>query len=293
MQVALPELLERIVSLGRQSPYEFDRRNLLYAYVACFNFSALCMAMERTINEDTDVRLALRGRLLRLLREEQPEEHTSALVNLVEQTAIAADKDKSLRPPADALHSAVFQHLPLQTKQMLLDRWIDRGTHGAAARWLKATKNDLEMFDAEFALAYWRTSKDSRAAKSLAYQASPKTLANLVPELIGACDEGWIVSKAVLRAGYVDEGCWELIRAKHPATYLYLCAQTGRQVTDNEAFDLVCRCSGLAINGNRGLAIWAVGQMRMILVLDRLQNTAQELQQRDKAGLLAHVSSIT
>ena len=140
---------------------------------------------------------------------------------------------------------------------------------GAAARWLKATKSVPLLFDPQVALAYWRETLDYRAAKSLAYQAEPKFLSKILAELTSKCDQGWIVSKAILRVGTVDEEVWSLVRDKHPVTYLYLCAQTGRFVSDLEAWSLV---SNPQIN-DRGLAIWAIGQMGMVTVLDRIAET--------------------
>jgi hypothetical protein len=292
MKYLLPELLERIGAVGGQPSHETDRRSLLHAYVACLSYPDLCTAITMTLDGPVEARLVLRSRLLRMLREGCAELEPDSLVALVDQTAVASDADKALRQVADALHSAVFAHLPLPTQQMLLDLWVDRGTRGAMARWLKATKEHPALFDAEVALGYWRASKDARAAKSLAYQAPRETLMQIISELVDVCDEGWIIARAIVRAGSADASSWELVRARHPATYLYLCAQTRRPITDEEAFELVCRCPGIAIVGGRGLAIWAVGQMGMISVLDRIREAAQTLHERDTAELLARYPQI-
>jgi hypothetical protein len=162
MKFALPELLERISSVGG-SAHEAEG-SLLHAYIASLSFADLCTAITMTL--DSPVNLALRSRLLRLLREGRTELEAEILVALIEQTAIGSDADKALRRVADALHSAVFAYLPLPTQQMLLDRWIDRGTRGTMGRWLKVTNEHPALFDAKVALAYWRASKDPRARAS-------------------------------------------------------------------------------------------------------------------------------
>ena len=155
------------------------------------------------------------------------------------------------------------------------------------ARWLKAARDTPTLFDASVALAYWRATRDYRAAKSLAYQAEPDALGPIVSELVAQCEEGWIISKAILRSGCNDESTWDLVRSNHPSTYLYLCAQLPREISDDDAFALVWDCPGIAIHGDRGLAIWAVGQMGKVAVLDRISNSAEALFEKDTADMRA------
>lgn len=286
------EFFQRIAAIGGQTRPGSDERSLLHGYVACLRFADLCKVGAMTLDHPVDVRLALRSRLLRLLGKGCTELEGESLVALVEQTAIASDATKLRRPAADALHSAIFGHLPLATQRWLLGRWAGRGTRGAMARWLKATKENPELFDADVALKYWRASKDARAAKSLAYQAPPEMLAQIISELVDVCTEGWIIAQAIIRAGSVEKVPWELISARHPATYLYLCAQLRQPVTEDEAFELVCRCSGIAVDGGRGLAIWAAGQMGMVAVLDRVHQELDILHNRETAQLLARYPQI-
>jgi hypothetical protein len=293
METSFSELLERIEALGGQPPHGTDHRSLLHAYIACLSFKDLCRAIAMTLDRPADIRLALRSRLLRFLRETCSANDRATLETLVEQTAEASDEDRPLRQAVDALHSALFAYLALPTQQMLLERWVDRGTRGTMARWLKVSKEHSGLFDAQVALAYWRSSRDSRAAKSLAYQAPPETLTSILLELVHGCDEGWIIAKAIIRAGSADEAVWELIEERHPATFLYLCAQMNRTLNDDEAFELVYRCSGLAVEGDRGLAIWAVGQMGMVGVLDRVHEAMETLHERDVAELLNRHTYVT
>lgn len=285
--MTLEDILERIATVAGQRHYTSDSRSLLHAYSACLTFDDLCSSIARTLGAPVDVRLALRGRLLRTLGDHPTPEQHDRLVDLVAETSALSDGDKGLRQTVDALHSAMLRHLPMPTQHQILERWVDRGTRGAMARWLKATRDTPSLFDASVALAYWRTTRDHRAAKSLAYQAEPDTLGPIVSELVAQCEEGWIISKAILRSGCDDESTWDLVRSNHPSTYLYLCAQLQREISDDDAFALVWDCPARAIHGDRGLAIWAIGQMGKVAVLDRIRNSAETLFEKDIAELRA------
>src|SRR3974390_1223395 len=127
MNFTLPELLERISSCDGTMPHETDLGSLLHAYIACLSFADLCTGIAMTLNDPVGPGLALRSRLLRLLREECSDMETGSLAALIDQTLAAGDTDKAPRRAADALHSAMFPCLPLPTQRMLLDRWVDRG----------------------------------------------------------------------------------------------------------------------------------------------------------------------
>ncbi|ODV26700.1 MAG: hypothetical protein ABT19_02660 [Rhodanobacter sp. SCN 68-63] len=145
------------------------------------------------------------------------------------------------------------------------------------ARWLKATRAIPSLFDASVSLDYWRRTHDYRVAKSLAYQAPPEVLRSILDEIVANCEEGWIISKAIVRSGCDDEAIWQLVRTMHPATYLYLCAKQRREISDDDALDLVAACTNSAVEDQRGLAIWALGQMGKVLSLDRIRAATEQL----------------
>jgi hypothetical protein len=280
-------ILARIAAVAGQPPYASDGRSLLHAYSACLNFDDICAAIPLSLGEPANVRLALRGRLMRLLSDDPSAGQRDKLVTLFEETCVLSDGDKGLRQTVDALHSSLLRHLPMPTQRHLLERWVARGTRGAMARWLKATRDTPALFDPSVAVSYWRATRDYRAAKSLAYQASPEALGLIVGELIAHCEEGWIISKAIIRGGCYDDATWDLVRSNHPATYLYLCAQLRREISDDEAFELVWASPGIAIHGDRGLAIWSIGQMGKVAVLDRIRDSANALFEKDTAEMRA------
>jgi hypothetical protein len=133
------------------------------------------------------------------------------------------------------------------------------------------------LFDEMAVMAYFRSSEDERATKRLASQASPAFLTKMLPELSDRCEQGWVVGKAAMRAKAVGDAVWPIIRSKHPATYVYLCAE----ISEAEALELILICPNSIMDETRGLAIWAVGQMGLIRVLDEVIKRGQELQQQD------------
>ncbi|MCW0018307.1 hypothetical protein [Rhizobium sp. BT-226] len=269
MEYSLSEKLERIYKCA-QNPASYGiERSLLHAYIACLTFDELCEAICSTLEAEAPLRMALRGRLLRLLRLSDGE--------LAERLSLLAEKAQSLhegnhvlRTRVDALLSAVYSWLPLPIRHAVLERWIDRGTSGAAGRWLKAMASDAPLFDAKAIFEYWLESRNTRAAKILAYQAEPTFLDGILAELAAGCAEGWIISKAALRSTSIPDDIWHLLRDKHPASYAYLCAMAGRKLTDEEALALIEEAPSSILDDGRGLVIWSIGQMGLISALDRL-----------------------
>lgn len=269
MGYTLGEKLERIYDCAKSpAPYGIER-SLLHAYVACLTFDELCEAICITLKAEAPLRMALRGRLLRLLRLSDGQ-FAERLSLLVEKAQSLHEDNYVMRTRVDALLSAVYSWLPLPTRHVVLECWIDRGTSGTADRWLKAMASDEPLFDAKAIFEYWLKSHNTLAAKILAYQAEPTFLDGILVELAVGGAEGWIISKAALRSTSIPDDIWHLLRDSHPASYAYLCAMAGRKLTDEEAIALIEETSSSIANDGRGLVIWAMGQMGLISALDRL-----------------------
>lgn len=289
MEYSFEDKLDRILKCSfSSSPYEVDR-SLVHAYIACLTMDELCEAICRTIEANTSLRMALRSRLLRLARLSSGE-YGEQLARLVVRSKMLHKDNSILRRRVDALHSAIYQFLPISTRQDLLEGWIDRGKRGAMARWLKAIATDKQLFDGHSVLAYWRVSRDPQAAKIVAYEADPALLDEALSEMADLCEEGWIVSKAALRASTIPERVWTIIRGLHPASYAYLCAQTGRTISDEEAFALVQGSGSGLLNNDRGLAIWSIGQMGLVAVLDRISDASEDFAAEALTALQARLS---
>jgi hypothetical protein len=213
--------LDRIGACAAEPAYDEVARNLLHAYVACLTPDELCEATVQALNTSTNVLSAIRTRLSRLGEAGSASDQIDSLgLRLIGMTGT----NGTARVRIDSLLSLLYPYLAPPTRKVLLDRWRDRGTSGAAARWLKAIADDELLFSIDAVFAYWRQSRDWRAAKLLAYRAEPALVTDILAELIEGCEEGWIVSRGALRALHVSEESWIAIRRKFPATYAYLCA---------------------------------------------------------------------
>lgn len=275
-------MVERISKIAVEGLSHPDAGSLLHAYIACLSVPDLCVAITETLTAPSKLRLALRRRLLRLLGDGNlKHDDRQHLLELIERSRAIGQDMPAVRPVVEALLSAAFEFLPPPQQQSIIEAWIDRGTRGAAARWLKAVAQVPALFDEKAVMAYFRSTDDERAAKRLANQASPAFLMEILSELADRCEAGWIVSRAAMRADTVSDAVWPIIRSKHPATYLYLCARLRRGISEADALELVITCPNSIMNQTRGLAIWAVGQMGMIRVLDDIVARGEDLHRRD------------
>jgi hypothetical protein len=267
-QPTLDMKLARITEFAATANMDSLSRNLLHAYAGCMTVEEICAASIRTLDSPPNVHRAILSRLLRIGRGGGNEER---LDELGVQLLGLCPRDSKARTRIDAVLSQLFIFLVPATRRAVLERWRSRGTIGARARWLKAISDDPELFRIDDVLAYWRDTKDFRAAKLLADRGDTTVLTDLLPELIETCTEGWIVSRAALNAGAVSEICWKGIRAKFPATFAYLCAKGLRQIGEAEALDLVREACATWPSDDRGLAIWALGQLGMWSALERIR----------------------
>lgn len=274
--------LDRIFECSSTAKGDDITRSLLHAYVACLSFNELVEVAVRTINDLTDIRLAVRNRLARLGRESG---NQTQLDRLGQRILAPPAPDAKARVRADALLSHLYEYFSPSVRQKILDHWRSRGTRGAAARWLKALSGDDLLFDIEEVRAHWHETGDARAAKVLVYRSDASLLSEILPELVKACDEGWIIGRAALGAEVVSEESWKAIRSRFPATYAYLCAKTGRSLEDDEAVAIVVEAGETWPSDERGLAIWAIGQLGMWSALERIREMVSELRSADLARI--------
>ncbi|CDX41393.1 conserved hypothetical protein [Mesorhizobium plurifarium] len=252
-------------------------RNLLHAYVACLSASELRTATFRYLEADKVLIRALRTRLIRVGNDGC---NTRELDRLSADLIALPAKGRRVGPRTDSLLSAIYPFLSVEARKAILDRWIDRGNKAAAARWLKAMANDALLLDVELAWGEWQASREPLPAKIFIQHATGARIAEALPELIAHAAEGWLVSKAALKTPTISEKSWRAIRRKFPATYAYLCSKLHRPLTQAEAFAIVEETTGGPF-GDRGLAIWSIGQMKMMGVLDELTARYDEFLKRE------------
>lgn len=268
----LASKLARIEACSRHMRDEFGR-NLLHAYVACLTAEELRAASLLNLGADQVLARAFRTRLIRIGRDGG---NTGDLDKLSEELITRPPGGRRAGSRTESLLSAIYPYLSASARKVLLDRWIDRGNRSSADRWLKAMAGDDMLRDVDLILEEWRSTHTPLAAKLFIQYAFETSIADVLPELIAHAGEGWLISKAALRAPSLTEESWQAIRKKFPATYAYLCAKLSRPLSDSEAIAIVEETTGGPF-GARGLAIWSIGQMRMIEVLDQLLQRYDDL----------------
>ncbi|WP_456707735.1 hypothetical protein [Bradyrhizobium sp. USDA 4452] len=167
-------MVERISKIAFEGFSHPDAASLLHAYIACLSVPDLCLAITETLAAPSKLRLALRRRLLRLLgygNLQHPDR--KHLYDLIERSRAAGHDNPPIRLAVEALLSATFEFPPRPQQQSIIETWIDGGTRGAAARWLKAVAQVPALFDERAVMAYYSSTDDDRAAKRLASHASP------------------------------------------------------------------------------------------------------------------------
>lgn len=274
----------RLLACAAEPPSPGDAdfvRNLVHAYAACLSFDDLVDGTIAFLDGPAAIRGAFRNRLVRLAgRSATPTQLEALTARLV----ALKPPNRLSRTTLDTMLSALYANLPASARRSVLDRWVDTGRPADAARWLKAMAEDDLLFDAQAILAYWRATLDWRAAKALAYKADVELLTNILPELIRNVGEGWIISRAALRVGGLEVEDWEHVCGAFPASYLYLSAMLKHPVSSADAIQLV-RASGGGFDGQRGLAIWALGEMGLSDALDEIRGMAGIFRGDDLARL--------
>jgi hypothetical protein len=252
-------------------------RDMVHAYASCIEPDEVFDAVELTIEADTAIQGPVITRLLRICREDP---RPTRLADLVKRLLALKRKHRSLVVRVNSILARLIEHLDLQMQRRVIQSWKDDQRKDSMARWLKAARRDPALFEPAEVLEYWRASGDTDAAKLIAYDAPPEMVGEVLLQLVEACDQGWIVGKAALRAPVLRPETLRAIRAKFPATYAYICAMTGRELTHEEALQLIRELTPDR-DHTRGLAIWAIGKMGMWQTLEQVRELVPEMLERD------------
>lgn len=264
----LDDKLSRIRDLDNVDFYDNLGKSFMHAYAGCLSWKELCLATVATLSDPISVHRAIRNRLAKLSVECQGHEGSDELVPRLIECA----NEGKLRPRVEACLSHLYLTFSPPVRLSLLQRWQDRGTSSAGARWLKAIESDPIHFSQGAVADYWQASQDSKAVRVLIRRADPEVLQQLLPDFIRRGVEGWAVGQAIIRLGSVTDDVWSALRENEPATFAYLCAKGLRSLTGDEAVQLVLDSPDEFYGGGKGLAIWSIGQLGLESALNELWN---------------------
>lgn len=256
--------LTRIRGLSKADFYDNTASSFMHAYVGCLSVDELCDAAIITLKDPLQIHMAIRKRISRVC-EERRIDVDNLSVRLIEQ-----GEDRRLRSRIEACLSHLFLSFSPTRRLFLLDRWEDKNTSSARARWLKAINADNIHYGDDLIARCWQNTRDQKAARVLVNRGAPEILKGLAYDFIVSGVEGWVVGKAILKAGGVSDDVWDILRERQPATYAYLCAKRLRPLAESEAVQIVLDSPDEFYNGGRGLAIWSLGQLGLEQALDEL-----------------------
>ncbi|HWM48667.1 MAG TPA: hypothetical protein VNR11_17325 [Xanthobacteraceae bacterium] len=242
----------------------------MHAYAGCLSEDQLVLAAIELLPADQEIRSVVVSHLRRLKQETS---YCGSLDELGSRLLELGPADRKLTVRIDSMLSQFYTSFSAQTRKLVLERWIARGTAGATSRWLKAMAGDAHLLDIDLIVKCWLATNHSMAAALVAKRADPDVLRPHLPDFVERCGEGWTVGRAYIRAHPFSDECWERLRSKLPATYLYVCAKVQRTINDDEAVSLVRAQADTDWPGTDqvGLAIWSVGQMKMYAALEEIR----------------------
>lgn len=264
--------LARIVEHHEERHLDVTGRSLMHAYVGCLSANEAQRAVLDLLHLPLHIRRAVLNRLVRTCEIGRENGKPVRLDDYAERLIAFGNAHPVRRAQTDYVLSTMLPFFSPVERRGVVEMWMGRGTKAADNRWLKAMQRDSLLFNEEEILACWRHSKHDRAEKIIAYECSPSTVATVLGELLDKRCPGWIVGRAFLRADIVRPEMILRLEDEMPATFLYYCVKKGVPVSDDQALRAVERSSGKADEGDRGLAIWAVGQLGRWNVLEELRS---------------------
>ncbi len=270
--------LQHIIALSSANPAPLH--GMLSAFVACLGLPDACKSLLALLDSEAKVRRTILNRILYLARSGEDAIHVDGLAH---QLLSHRSAQRNHRVTTDSILSAVFTYCRLETMHTIVEAWKADNLRSSKARWLKVAADHNAFFDADEIVRYWYASGDHVAAKLIAYKAPSDIVTACLDDIARWCssEDGWIIGRAALRATKVRRSVMNLIKEDHPATYAYICAKKGLNLSHSNAIDLFFRADPLAISGGRGLVLWSIGQLGMWTTLEELHARTPEILARD------------
>lgn len=277
----MTDRIERFLDLAKGSD-PTSLSGLTNAFAACLSYDEACEAVMRTFNIGDGAEGAVLNRLLRHAREPpQPKK----LDRVADRLMAMAKQNTKARVHANAILWRLFDNLTVRMQRKVLKAWRADPRKDVRARWLKIVGKDTKFIDQ--VVTYWRESRDYRAAWVIAKHADPSFIDSVLSELMDHCDEGWIIGRAAIRASAVPPGILDRLKENFPPTYAYVCAKRGLPIPHEEALRLALAVNDQQSRHDRGLIIWAIGQLGMWDTLLEIRRQGSDIERRDTEAFYA------
>jgi hypothetical protein len=251
---------------------------MLGAFAACFTWDEVADVLANVIDDADWVRRPILNRVLRLA---QDTPNSRALNGLVSKLLEVAGEQVRLRRRVGSVLSALFGFLTVATQRKVIAYWQGSASVDSQDRWLKAVEQYDRHFNAEEIFRFWRDTRHWKAAKLIAYRAPPTFVQTALEEIIEHCDQGWVVSRAALRACRLSEAHLDNIRMRFPVSYVYLCAKTGRQLAEDVAIETFIKEGPETFTGSRSLVLWSIGHLGMWDTLEKICQLWPDIREKE------------
>jgi hypothetical protein len=268
--------LARYLELSHQT-YSLPR-GIVVAFAACFACDEACDALVHLIDAPYHMRGPMQKRVVRLA---QASPNKDALRRLVSQLLTIAEEQIRLRRRIGAILWSFFRQLPIESQRDIVRNCKHGSTVGSQDRWLKVVGEIDLFFDAGEIYRYWRDTRHHMAAKVIAYKAPPEFVLRVLGDLIEHCSEGWIVLRTALRVPFLSDNNLRRTRRRFPVSYAYLCAKTGRPVSECFVVQTFIKERPDLLADNRPLLLWSVGHLGMWATLEKICAQWPEIQDQE------------
>lgn len=251
------------------------KQSVAHSYIACLNNEEIAKAILET--------LEVSGELYPVLLRAASRRSESCIVPEYKAVSKALMRNWETagrrRARIDSALAAIYPGIQAPDRQIVLDFWYSRQTKGSLSRWFKALSNDTFLFSWDAIFDYWFETNDMSAAKLIAYEAPEHRLEEILWDLVKTETEGWIIPRAIIRTKPKDQDLWNLLEETYPATFAYVSVKLNKRLTQEDCKKAILSESGTT--NQRGLAIWAAGQMGYWSVLEDIEEMADKLDEYD------------
>jgi hypothetical protein len=283
LESSIPDRVERFLNVIVSVPSSLS--GLEYAYAACLTPSELFVCLERSIRA-----AHARHVLLNAIDKHPSADEIKRLASAFAQRLLQTPRSRYSDVQAiNYCLNRLFLHLDEEVQAIVIAFWLSDRYADSKKRVISLVSKSLSFGGTEIILAYWKKTGDRLALKHLIYDTPLEWLRDNFEDFLGFDIEPWLISKLFLRLSQILPGIIERAREQDPITYLYLCAKTGKKISDNEAKELFF--NNLE-EERRGLALWAIGTMGCWSALEYITSCSEEISQIDEATFVARYEAL-
>lgn len=181
--------------------------------------------------------------------------------------------------PANQRSSAIFclgklcQKTDSETRKQILNLLLTSKYVAGRRKALKLiSEHEIVEFSSLIEACVWNH-KDQVAIALLIKHFPAHYLYDKRDALVGMLDAGWALARLYIRASEYNASCISELKSLDGITYSYVMAKLGKQITQEEAEQLL---EQYRLDERLGLLVWAFGKMGLWRVLTRIAEHSEQ-----------------